>query len=76
MLPTICFYDVSSGQERNDSSGSFFNEAEAQFVVLLLAYLAEKGLLPASIGVITLYKAQARRILDIIRLQQCVENFF
>ncbi|XP_076449663.1 5'-3' DNA helicase ZGRF1-like [Babylonia areolata] len=67
LFPTLCFYDVSNGEEMTDSSGSFTNEAEAQFVGLLLSVIMVHGLQPASVGVITLYKAQARRILDIIR---------
>ena len=61
------FYDVSSGQEQTNSSGSFINEAEAQFVILLLSVLAVRGLPASCVGVITLYKAQARRIVDAIR---------
>ncbi|KAL8586829.1 hypothetical protein ACOMHN_052705 [Nucella lapillus] len=67
LFPTMCFYDVSGGEETTDSSGSFTNEAEAQFVALLLSVLMVRGLQPASVGVITLYRAQARHILNIIR---------
>jgi len=67
LFPPLCFYDVSGGQEQTNSSGSFTNEAEAQFVILLLSVLAVRGLPASSVGVITLYKAQARRIVDAIR---------
>lgn len=68
LFPTLCFYDVAGGQEQTDSSGSFVNEAEAQFVVVLLsALVAALGLPAPSVGVITLYKAQARRIVDLLR---------
>lgn len=63
----MCFYDVSTGQEQTDWSGSYVNEAEAQFVSLLLAVVMARGLQAHSVGVITLYKAQARRIIDILR---------
>lgn len=66
-MPNLCFYDVSAGQERSDSSGSFFNEAEARFVVLLLKVLLAQGMTASTVGVVTLYKAQAFHIKDIIR---------
>lgn len=67
LFPTLCFYDVSSGQEQTNSNGSFVNEAEAQFVVLLLSVLAARGLQASAVGVITLYKAQAQRIVHSIK---------
>jgi superfamily I DNA and/or RNA helicase len=66
-LPTMCFYNISSGMEHTESSGSFVNEAEAQFVSLLLSVLVSQGLQATAIGVITLYKAQAHRIQNIVR---------
>ena len=73
LFPTLCFYNVSSGQEQTDASGSFVNEAEAQFVTLLLSVMMTQGLQATSVGVITLYKAQARRIVNMIRHSEYVE---
>lgn len=63
ILPTLCFYDVSNGQESSDSSGSFSNEKEADFVSFLIEVLLNAGVDAASIGVITLYKSQMYSIL-------------
>lgn len=63
ILPTLCFYDVSNGQESSDSSGSFSNEKEADFVSFLIEVLLSAGVDAASIGVITLYKSQMYSIL-------------
>ncbi|XP_061196236.1 protein ZGRF1-like [Saccostrea echinata] len=58
ILPTLCFYDVSNGQESSDSSGSFSNEKEADFVAFMIEALISAGVDSTSIGVITLYKSQ------------------
>lgn len=63
ILPNLCFYDVSNGQESSDSSGSFSNEREADFVSFLIEVLLNAGVDAASIGVITLYKSQMYSIL-------------
>ncbi|XP_031561752.1 protein ZGRF1-like isoform X2 [Actinia tenebrosa] len=56
--PTLCFYDVSRGQEKCGRDGSYYNEQEAEFVVFLVGCLLESGLEPEQLGVITLYKSQ------------------
>ncbi|XP_060079969.1 LOW QUALITY PROTEIN: uncharacterized protein LOC132559378 [Ylistrum balloti] len=61
-VPTLCFYDVSGGQEQTDDGGSFYNEKEAVFVTSLIQALLKRGVDPASIGVITLYKSQMHKI--------------
>ena len=43
-------------------------------MILLLSVLAVRGLPASSVGVITLYKAQARRIVDAIRGCRSVTN--
>lgn len=63
ILPTLCFYEVSDGQERSDSSGSFSNEKEADFVSFMIECLVSAGVDSSSIGVITLYKSQMYTIL-------------
>jgi superfamily I DNA and/or RNA helicase len=65
-LPTLCFYDVHSGQERKAASGSVYNMEEARFVVAVLTRLLEAGLEPPDIGVVTLYKAQADCIVGML----------
>lgn len=65
-LPTVCCYDVHSGQECCESFGSYYNECEAQFVVFLLKVLLTVGIEPTSVGVITLYKSQMARISDLL----------
>ena len=61
-FPTLCIYNVSNGQEVCASDGSFYNDQEATFVVFMIEALLASGLEPSSIGVITLYKAQMRKI--------------
>ncbi|EDO29954.1 predicted protein, partial [Nematostella vectensis] len=59
---TLCFYNVSRGQEKHGQDGSYYNEEEAKFVVFMIDRLLEAGVEPAQIGVITLYKSQLRTI--------------
>ncbi|XP_070545124.1 uncharacterized protein [Ptychodera flava] len=61
-FPTLCFYNVSNGKEMCGRDGSYFNDAEAEFVVFLIETLISYGVQPCNIGVITLYKAQLSRI--------------
>ncbi|XP_071496513.1 5'-3' DNA helicase ZGRF1-like [Diadema antillarum] len=61
-LPTLCFFNVSHGQEKSARDGSYFNDAEASFVVFLIGGLIEMGVAPSEVGVITLYKAQVNQI--------------
>ncbi|XP_069124760.1 uncharacterized protein [Argopecten irradians] len=61
-VPTLCFFDVSKGQEQSDDGGSYYNEKEADFVTSLIKSLLERGVEPGSIGVITLYKSQMYKI--------------
>ena len=57
--PTLCFYNVSTGQEAVDgAAASFYNTEEARLVVALIEGLVLEGVQPQDIGVITLYKAQ------------------
>ena len=48
------------------SDGSFYNDQEASFVVFMIEALLACGLEPSSIGVITLYKAQMRKIQQLL----------
>ncbi|XP_062594375.1 LOW QUALITY PROTEIN: uncharacterized protein LOC134255841 [Saccostrea cucullata] len=63
ILPTLCFYNVCNGQEDNDSSGSFSNEKEADFIAFMIEALVNAGVDSTSIGVITLYKSQMYSII-------------
>ncbi|KAL4240490.1 Protein zgrf1 [Mactra antiquata] len=66
ILPTVCCYDVDTGQECCESFGSYYNEHEAQFVVFLLKVLLSTGIESSNVGVITLYKSQMSRISDLL----------
>eukprot|EP00698_Gefionella_okellyi_P025136 TRINITY_DN908_c0_g1_i13.p1 TRINITY_DN908_c0_g1~~TRINITY_DN908_c0_g1_i13.p1 ORF type:complete len:1112 (-),score=206.45 TRINITY_DN908_c0_g1_i13:2216-5551(-) len=57
-MPTMVWCDTPEGKEMSDSSGSFYNDAEANFVVKLVEHLLEQGVQNSQIGVIALYKAQ------------------
>ncbi|XP_074646101.1 5'-3' DNA helicase ZGRF1-like [Tubulanus polymorphus] len=61
-LPVLCFYNVHDGHEMCDRDGSFYNDAEIDFVVFFIQYLSMNGIEPNRIGVITLYKAQMFKI--------------
>ncbi|XP_052214984.1 protein ZGRF1-like isoform X3 [Dreissena polymorpha] len=65
-LPTLCYYDVSRGTETSEGAGSFYNEAEAGFVVFLLQTFVLCGLGTERLGVITLYRGQVTRINDLL----------
>jgi hypothetical protein len=58
-LPTLALYDASSGTEEITKTGSFINSAEAAVIVQLVVLLRRRGVDPAKIGIIALYKAQA-----------------
>lgn len=66
-MPSLCFFDVKSGQEHVDSDGSYFNQEEASFVVFLIEHLVLAGVEPTEIGVITLYKSQMRMIMQTLQ---------
>ncbi|WAQ97409.1 ZGRF1-like protein, partial [Mya arenaria] len=72
VLPTLCYYDVSRGSECCEGAGSFYNEAESQYVAFLLQLILGAGLEPGQVGVITLYRAQVARITDI--LASCADD--
>ncbi|CAB4015111.1 ZGRF1 isoform X2 [Paramuricea clavata] len=61
-VPTLCFYNVSNGREECSQDGSYFNSAEAKFVVVLIKSLLESEVEPKQIGVITQYKSQLTTI--------------
>ncbi|XP_072050284.1 5'-3' DNA helicase ZGRF1-like [Amphiura filiformis] len=61
-FPTLCIYNVSNGQEVCASDGSFYNDQEATLVVFMIETLLVSEIQPSDIGVITLYKAQMRKI--------------
>ncbi|KAK2185327.1 hypothetical protein NP493_240g05009 [Ridgeia piscesae] len=66
--PAVCFYDVANGNEQSQNDNSFYNVAEAEFVVSLIQVLVHHhDIDPRDIGVITLYRAQVAAILQ--RLQ-------
>ena len=65
-LPTICFYDIASGQEEPGPGGSFVNRSEAEFVSLLLTVLVDSGIQTKSLGVVALYRAQAQHIRELL----------
>lgn len=58
--------DVASGRELCERGGSFANSEEASFVVLLIQTLLLEGVEAASIGVITLYRAQQALITSLL----------
>ena len=61
--PPVCFYDVANGDEQSQHDGSFYNVAEAEFVARFIdVILNHDDILPADIGVITLYRAQVATI--------------
>jgi superfamily I DNA and/or RNA helicase len=52
----------SAKKEVRDFDGSYYNMEEVVFITWLLQRLSERGMAAPDIGVITLYKAQARRL--------------
>jgi len=68
-LPPVCFYDVQGGVEVSGHGGSYYNMAEAQQVVKMVAQLVGNGLGVDDIGVICLYRAQQYKIADMIEQQ-------
>ena len=66
-LAPLMFINVPEGKETRDFDGSYYNNAEVEFVAWLLQSLMDQGVRPEEIGVITLYKAQARRIADSVK---------
>jgi hypothetical protein len=63
-------------QETRDFDGSYYNAGEVDFCVWMLGFLLERGVPAANIGVITLYKAQARRIQEATMQLKCVYTTF
>ena len=61
-VSTLCFYNVNNGKEECSQDGSYFNSAEAKFVVVLIKSLLESDVEPKQIGVITQYKSQLTAI--------------
>ncbi|XP_064620241.1 uncharacterized protein LOC135483350 [Lineus longissimus] len=72
-LPTSCFYNVSTGREQRGGVGSFYNETEVEFVISLIDMMLMLGVEAASIGVITLYRAQMVRLG--VALQACSASY-
>ena len=66
-LPPLCFLDVPNGQEKIGAGGSFLNDNEAQIVADLIDILICSGLEASNIGVITLYKAQMYKVIQLIQ---------
>ncbi|OWK55275.1 Protein ZGRF1 [Lonchura striata] len=64
-LPTLCFYSVH-GMEQVERDNSFYNMAEAHFIVKLIQSLIASGIEGADIGVITLYKSQMYKIQNLL----------
>jgi hypothetical protein len=65
-LPTLCVFDLPSGQERAER-GSVANDVEAIAVVRLVRYLLEIGVRQDEIGVIAFYKPQVEAIANPLR---------
>eukprot|EP01134_Creolimax_fragrantissima_P002295 CFRG2295T1 len=62
-LPTLCFYDVPNGVcKQLSASGSLFNANEATHVANIVHTIVAAGISPDEVGVITMYRAQAERI--------------
>lgn len=61
-LPPLVFVDMRNGREQTGKGGSLYNEAEVRAVSCVLGSLLAKGVEASSIGVISLYKAQVRRL--------------
>ena len=66
-FPPLCFLDVPNGQEKVGPGGSFLNDQEAQVVANLIDILINNGIEATEIGVITLYKAQMYKVLQLIQ---------
>lgn len=78
-LPPFTFCNISRGAEKAGYGGSLHNDAEVRAVSCLLGAMLSKGVPPSSIGVIALYKNQAKKLavsVDSIveRNQKCQEQ--
>jgi len=67
-LPPVSFVNVNGVEERS-GGGSFSNQAEVRFVASLIGSLLEADIGPGQIGIITLYRSQARIISDLLKRQ-------
>ena len=74
---STCFFNISSGKEERNLSGSFLNQKEALAIVKTVSYLLKCGLESAQIGIITFYAAQVeqimrnlRRMIDLGRIEE------
>ena len=54
------------GSEASEGGGSFYNIKEAEFVRHLVECLLRDGVNARNIGVITLYKAQQSKVIDML----------
>eukprot|EP00026_Physarum_polycephalum_P000630 Phypoly_transcript_00631.p1 GENE.Phypoly_transcript_00631~~Phypoly_transcript_00631.p1 ORF type:complete len:1411 (+),score=357.55 Phypoly_transcript_00631:52-4284(+) len=66
-LPVLMLCDSEHGKEKVDKGGSYMNEWEAQVVVKLVVKLLGNGIDGSQIGVICLYKAQLKKVQDLLR---------
>lgn len=53
--------------ENTDADNSKFNHREAQMIVAFMKYLVQNGVKPAEITVLTYYRGQRKRILQLLR---------
>lgn len=60
-LPALSFLDVRKGSESRMAGGSCENEEEAAVAAAMVRHLVASGIARGDIGVITFYRAQARR---------------
>ncbi|KAI9275618.1 AAA domain-containing protein, partial [Phascolomyces articulosus] len=65
-LPSLMFVDVGGQEQRNLRSNSFWNETEASIATYVIDALMALSISPSDIGVITLYKEQADKMIEFI----------
>ncbi|KAI7856953.1 P-loop containing nucleoside triphosphate hydrolase protein, partial [Circinella umbellata] len=65
-LPNLMFIDIGGQEQRNFRNNSFSNEAEASIATYIIEALIGLDISPNDIGVISLYKEQADKMIEFI----------
>jgi len=73
-LPAILLCNADRGNEKSDKDNSYYNDVEATLVVQIISILLERGVPGGNIGVICWYKAQVKRVLDLLKKQIQANN--
>ena len=68
----IIYFQTSGKEEELDHS--FFNSNEIQVVATILAQLESTGIVAASIGVISPYEAQRKKLIEFINSYPCIPD--